>query len=155
MRTAAAVALLLLSLDAGGCTRCDTGARRERDALRRGREPDPLPFELAEYKLVDRDIVRGLGGTWVSLEYEAAGGSVPGYEAIRDRIATALEVDGWVRDTMPDSPYVLSREYDTSDDDQFYTRGPYPGEEACIFHKLAAHTCPDARAVCLYVTVGW
>lgn len=156
MRTAPAAVLLVLLL-AGGCTRCDRRESRGRDAAaaRRDSMPVTLPFALDEYELVDRDVVRGIGGSWVSLRYEAAAETVPGYAAVRDRVATALEADGWVRDTMPDSPYILSREYDSSDDDLFYTRGPYPGEQPHVFHKLAVHTSPDARAVCLYVTRGW
>jgi hypothetical protein len=114
-----------------------------------------LPFDLKDYRIVDSDIVRGIGGFWASLHYEALPGTKPSRNGLCDFVATALAAAGWARDSSPDSPYVLSREYEIEDDDLFFRRGPLAGDAEHVFYKLAVHTGEDGRVADIYFTKGW
>lgn len=114
-----------------------------------------LPPVLPAHRITDTDIVRGIGGTWASLHCEAESGAAVSRAGLSNSVSAALLAAGWARDTCPDSPYVLSREYDIADDDLFFRRGPLEGDPAHLFYKLAVHIDSTGRAVDLYFTRGW
>ena len=114
-----------------------------------------LPPILPAHRVIDADIVRGIGGTWASLHCEAETGAAVNRTGLRDAVRAALSASGWIADTCPDSPYVLSREYAIADDDLFFRHGPLGGDSAHLFYKLAVHVDSTGRTVDLYFTKGW
>ncbi len=74
---------------------------------------------------------------------------------ILDRFRLSMTADGWALGSAPKRKYVLSKIFETGNDDLYFSRGPRGEEPKDWFFNMAIHVSQDARVVCVYCEVGW
>ncbi|GEM_PF-2670180 len=72
-----------------------------------------------------------------------------------DRFRSSMKADGWQSKPTPPQKYVLSKIFETGEDDLYFSRGPRSQEPEHWFFNMAVHVSKDARIVCVYCEVGW
>ena len=125
--------------------------------------PDPmeplfLKYDLAEYEVTERDVVRGLGGRLISLRYELKEGAGITREEMADRVVAALTAAGWDRKEGPARPKpVLGKMWPPGGKDlhMHFARGPRDDEPDHYFFAQTIHISDDASVLCAYCEAGW
>lgn len=118
--------------------------------------PQFWKYDLSEYKLVDQDVVHGLGGRWISVQYQQKDGAALTRARIAERIIAALTADGWKPTPVPPpSKYVQSKIWHHSDKDLGFTRQSRGNEDEHWFFSQYIYISDDAKILCLYCEVGW
>ena len=116
---------------------------------------------MNKYEQVDIDLLRGLGGRWVSARFEIAPSVIPPKRAeLVDRVTTAFVENGWedkpYRERRDgDTRYVLSEMWETGENDLFFSIPPQPGSERRVSYECVVYIADDAGVVCIYTTIGW
>lgn len=117
--------------------------------------PQFYAYKLPEYSRQDTDVVYGLGGRWITIRYVLKPDTTISPAEIRARVQTALEQAGWQRKPLPRKKYVLSKIFETSSKDLYYTHSPFEGDPGHWFYNQAVHVSDDGRIVVGYYEVGW
>ena len=112
-------------------------------------------YDTTGYEIVDHDVVSGFGGRWISVRYKAQEPGIETREAKISEIMNAFLSDDWKEAPLPKREYVLSKIYETSQSDLYFTRESREGEEENWVFRTAIHVSDDAQVICQYCEVGW
>lgn len=110
---------------------------------------------LPEFERVDDDVKRGLGGRWTTFRYQKKSSSNITKQELQNRFIESMKFDGWKSPALPTSKYVLSKIYETSEDDLCFSRNSRGKEPKHWFFNMVVHISDDANIVVLYCEVGW
>ena len=113
------------------------------------------PYALDEYTLVEHDFLPGLGGRWLTVRYRLKVGYFVDRSAIRLRIVVALAQDGWSPAPPPGRDYVLTKIFETAENDLYFSHPARQGDREHVFYNQAVHVSQDASVLVGYYEVGW
>ncbi|MBK8002317.1 MAG: hypothetical protein IPK15_27410 [Verrucomicrobia bacterium] len=110
---------------------------------------------MSEYSIVTEDVSSAPGGRWISVRYQRRHGKTTTRDAVVNRIASALQADGWKTAPLPKGKYVLSKIWETSGEDLHFARRAKPGEPKHWFFAQTVYVSKEADTVAIYCEVSW
>lgn len=137
----------------GGCGDQDNSSEPTKKARTIG--PQFYAYQLPEYETSEHDIMHGPGGRWLTIRKTLKEGIKVDPGEIRDRISKALEDAGWEAKRLPTQKYVLSKIFETSPEDLYYSHDAFPGDPPQWFYNQAIHIGADGEVIVLYCEAGW
>jgi len=157
MRRIGIIAVMAMAV---GCDSRPQSPSASRPATATGAAPGSIgpqfwKYDLKEYSIVAHDKASGPGGRWISVRYQRHPNERTTREEVVSRIAAALQADGWRNEPLPPQRYVFSKIWETSSEDQRFTRPAKPDEPAHWFFAQTVFVSKEADTLAIYCEVGW